>query len=235
MSIAQLGNSLRCKNDQEFGKITRLEVKDQTVILNLECPKCRENFSNSYSVDDFISMANMSLIDDPDIVDFQKKMIISTGKFFQMDNGMVGSYYVADDNVPFIKEAGPALLCKCNKFHSLTIKKFKKDWIEFSTYCEKCNPKGKKKKIFVLSVMALGKAGLIDESIVALVRDEYQQLSADSFDSSETYTGNDGTLAYHVQEALGMQGERTTFKCYICGISVPKGANKCPKCGSDLD
>ncbi len=84
--------------------------------------------------------------------------------------------------------------------------------------------------------MALGTAGVIEPTIFQKIKDEYADATGQQkYDASKAYSGQDGTLAYHVQEKLGMVGDTKRTKCYICGAPLSVDADRCAKCGSDVD
>lgn len=232
VSLSELGNSLKCKCGN-FAKIVKEVVDDKAIVLDFECSKCNAKYQRKYSLNQFIRMAQAGLIDPPEIKEFQKKMIILKGELIRIDKGLDGAFIIDKDKRELISAFGKAIICNCNKFFSVSIKKFKKDAVDLSLYCWKCAPKGKNLTVKVRNVLLAGKAGLLDSDVLAQLRDEYQQ-AAQGFNTKETYTSNDGTLAEWVQESLGMIGESKTKKCYICGSAVSEGTSRCPKCGSDL-
>jgi Zn finger protein HypA/HybF involved in hydrogenase expression len=231
--MSELGNSLRCPKCKEFGKIKFQAVTPKDVTDNFECPKCHTKYQRTYSINQFVRMADAGLIDPPDIKDFQRKAMIALGEYIRIDGGLDGAFFIADNHKEALRQIGKMLLCKENRFYELDINKFKKDNIEFLFSCPTCMPKPKKGLIPIRDALILGRAGLIDPSVMSRIRDEYTQ-ETESFDTGSAYTGQDGTLSSWVQEELGMAGEKKSTKCYICGSPVTEGISRCPKCGSDL-
>jgi hypothetical protein len=234
MSLAQLGDSLRCPKDKEFAKVVRQDVDAKRVTMYFECPYCSNKFRNVYTTEQYERMAEMALIDPPEIIDYQRKMVIATAQLPRFDKGLQGAYYVEPKYTSLYSRGGQMLLCKCNKFYAMTIKGFKKDQIEFSQYCGECTPKSKTIKLKLESVMPLGKAGLLDADLMTAVRDEYKS-ALEKYDVDQTYRGNDGTISTWAQEQLGMVGDGPSRKCYICGTPISEGMQRCPKCGSDVE
>ncbi len=115
------------------------------------------------------------------------------------------------------------------------MKKFNKNKIYLRGHCPNCGNTEKKIKIPVESAFALGRAGLIDTHMMSSIREEYEEAQGKKYDTSESYTMQDGTMSYHVRERLGMVGDTKRTKCYICGASLSEDAERCPKCGSDVD
>ena len=233
--LSELGNSLRCPKDKEFGTIVRQDIQNNSVTLYFECTKCGNKFRNSYSHPQYQRMASMGLIDKPQIINYQKQLMIRNGEYVQIDGGMDGAFVITKKWMPLIQQGGKILMCKCGSFYSVTIKKMKKNIVELTLYCTVCAPKGKKAKMHPRSILALGKAGFVEPDVVSKIRDSYKSKNEKEFDTSETYLGNDGTLSSWTQESLGMTGEGAPKKCYICGARISEDMGKCPKCGSDTD
>jgi hypothetical protein len=177
-------------------------------------------------------MAQAGLIDPPEIIDFQKKMIMMKGELPRIDKGLDGAFIIDETRRDVLRQTGKALMCRCNKFYSLSFTKFKKDKVEFNEYCAVCTPKGKKIELKVQDVLLAGSAGLIDHDIYSKVKEEGQEMMK-MYNVQETY-GQDGTLSSWVQEELGMIGEAKQKKCYACGNPIPEGSSRCPNCGSDI-
>lgn len=233
MSIAILGNAIKCRNDKKFGRIVRQDVSDKDVLIKFHCDTCGNDYDCKFSLNQYIRIAQAGLIDPPEIKDFQKKMIIIKGELPRIDKGLDGAFIVDQKKRDLFNALGVALLCKCNKFFSLTPGKFKKDKMELLEYCAVCTPKSRKIEISLKNILIAGQAGLIEPEIFSKIRAEYDD-TIKGFNTKESYTGQDGTLSTWVQEELGMIGESKGKKCYICGCSVAEGSDRCPKCGSDL-
>src|SRR6056297_2265569 len=92
--LSVLGKSLKCGKDDEFGKIVNQKIGNTDVTLYLTCPQCGNKWSNTYNFGQFIRMANMALIDKPQLIEFQKKMVVNKGKYIKLDEGLEGAYYV---------------------------------------------------------------------------------------------------------------------------------------------
>jgi hypothetical protein len=231
--MSELGNSLRCPKCKEFGKITFQEVSAKEVKDSFKCGKCATKYQRTYSINQFIRMVEAGLIDPPEIRDFQKKAMIAIGRYIPLEGGMEGVFYIPEEYEEHVRAIGPGLLCKEKFFYHIRISKFKKDKMELEMTCPTCTPKPKKGIMEIKTALILGKAGLIEPDIMAEIREQYRQ-ETEAFDTSETYTGQDGTLSSWAQEELGMIGESKAQKCYICGAPTSEGMSRCPKCGSDL-
>jgi hypothetical protein len=235
VSIAELGNSLRCpeKGCGAFGKIVRQKVTKENITIDFVCDKHSKKYSRKYSVNQFIRMAENILIDKEWIVDFQRKMIILTGQYIKIAKGLEGAYFTK--NLKILQEVGPQLMCKCGSFASLTFVEVKGDKTVLNLYCNECMPKGKKLAYSSKALLELGRAGVIDNTLAQKIKDEYTVDKEPEFDTSDAYSVGKGIMAGWVQEDLGMMDEGGKVKrCYICGTTVSEAMEKCPKCGSDL-
>jgi len=236
VSIAELGNSLRCpeKGCGAFGKTVRQKVTKENITIDFVCDKHGKKYSRKYSINQFIRMAENILIDKEWIVDFQRKMIILTGQFIKINKGLEGAYITK--NLKLLQEAGPQVMCKCGNFASLTFVEVKGDKTILNLYCSECMPKGKKQAFSSKALLELGRAGVISSDLAEKIKDEYTvEKKEETFDTSESYSVGKGIMASWVQEDLGMMDDGGKVKrCYICGTTVSETMDTCPKCGSDL-
>jgi hypothetical protein len=237
LPLSELGKSLKCpKCPKEWGEIFNFKLSDRTVELNFRCKKCGVGFQRTYSINQFIRMAEAGLIEPKTwIVDFQKKTIIQKGQFIKIADGIDGIIIIRDEDIPIIKKEGQKLICSekdCDQFFKLTFEKFKKDNIVLKAYCP-CKGKTKKIEMEVRTFLILGKARVIDSELISHVKEEFTTESK-GFDVDTMYGLDQSILAPWVQEALGLTGDSVRTKCYICGTEVGAGMDRCPKCGSDL-
>jgi len=234
ISIAELGNALRCpkKDCDRFGKITKLSVSNDKVTLELICENHMNKYKRIYSINQFIRLADSALIDKPWVIAFQKHMMVRKGQFIQLRGGLEGAFFIK--NTKIVKTDGPKLICKCGSFASVTFVKAKKDKVEVNLYCSTCMPKGKKIWLPAISIIELGRAGIVDSTLVQKVKEEFAD-DGEEFDVSTAYSIGKGIMANWVQEDLGVLDDGGgSKKCYICGTRVSDTMDKCPKCGSDL-
>ncbi|MCP4760566.1 MAG: hypothetical protein GY870_02220 [archaeon] len=240
VSIAELGNSLRCPKDgcDIFGKILKLVNVNDNVTLEMVCDTHQKKYKQKYSINQFVRMAESALIDDEWIIDFQKKALIQLGRFIQIKNGMEGTFVVKNEKI--IKNIGKELICKCGSFYHVTFIKIKahtknldKNKTLLNLYCGDCSPKGKKEWFKTSDVFQLSEAGLIEPTVIQKVKDEYSS-EDDFFDVNNAYGGMGTQMAGWVKEDLGINDEGVNRKCFICGTPVSNTQDRCPKCGSDL-
>ncbi|MBD3351624.1 MAG: hypothetical protein GF364_09075 [Candidatus Lokiarchaeota archaeon] len=234
VSIAELGNSLRCPEDDcdKFGKIMKMKVSEKKVTIELVCEQHLKKYMRKYSINQFARLCNSALIDDEWVIAFQKHIMVQKGQFIKLRNGLDGAFYTKNKKV--IRSEGSKLICKCGSFYSVTFVKAKKDKVRINLYCAECTPKGKKEWIKAKDLMELVKAGLVDSTLGQKVKDVFSD-DTEVFDTSESYSASKGILAGWVQEDLGMMDEGGGVKkCYICGARVSDAMDRCPKCGSDL-
>lgn len=234
VSIAKLGNSLRCPQEDcdKFGRIITMKVSGEKVKLELVCDKHQTTYKRIYSLNQFVRMADSALIDEPWVKDFQKHMMIVKGQFVKIRDGMEGAYFVKNEKV--VKKYGPKIICDCGSFASVTFVNVRKDKTKVNLYCTECMPKGKKMKLPSKVVLELARAGIIDSNVAAKVKDAYD-VDTGTFDTSTAYGVGKGILSSWVQDDLGMTDDGGgSKKCYICGTRVSDAMDRCPKCGSDL-
>jgi len=234
VSIVELGNSLRCPKSDcgEFGRVLKMKVTNDKVTLDMVCDKHQKKYTRVYSINQFVRMIDNALIDKEWIITFQKHMMLLRGEFIKLPNGLDGAYFTK--NPKLINEEGKKLVCDCNSFASTTLVKIKGDKAQLNLYCGECMPKGKKMWLPIKVIVELTQAGLIDNSILQKIKDEFSD-EEEYFDVTSAYSVGKGIMAEWVQESLGMMDEGGGIKkCYICGTTVSSGAERCPKCGSDL-
>jgi len=242
-SIKELGDTQRCSKCNGFADIVSIKVSSKFVKVLYLCNKCYEqhyrtkNFEKTYSIEEYVNMANGFLIDEKWIHDFQRKYMIATNEFVQIKNGIDGAFF--SKNKAAVRNYGRRLICNCGEFYKLELKAHKKGNLSFNLLCPEC---GKKKlKIKDIDFFELGNAGIIPTSIVTVVKDT---LDTDSmvWDAGDAYATPSTLLSVDARSRLGMEADEFLEElegliCPKCGAAINlemKKFGKCPTCGAPL-
>lgn len=216
------------KNCNEFAKIVKLKAYKNGVKLMYLCEKCKENFIEGYTNEEFEHMANGFLIDDDWIKDFQRKHMIISQEFMPLKNGLDGAYFASKKNV--VKNWGSKFICDDNDFYKLELKAHKKKDLVFRVSCPDCTPKGKKMIIPQDKFFELGKSGVLPHNLVNMVREE---LIADgvTYDTSEGYYVPSTVLSQKAKDILEMGDHYDMKQCSKCKAYNELENEFCSKCG----
>ncbi len=236
-TIKELGDTQRCPKCKQFGKMIALKVSAKTAKVLYLCEKCVKNFSDDYTIEEFVSMGNGFLLDDKWIHDFQRKYMLSTSEFIQIKNGLDGAYFSNSKSI--VKNQGKELICKCGEFYKMDFKGSKKDTLFFNLECDIC---GKSKfKIKTKDFFLLSNAGIVPADLTSIVKDQVTTDQTEWTSEDEYYTPST-VLSSEARGRLGMEEDTTmeelgSFVCEKCGAAINiemKKFGKCPTCGAPL-
>lgn len=238
-SIRDLGERLKCKNDDKFAKIIKLSLNPakKHVQLTLACAQCGREWKEDFALDEFVKLASGFLIDAEWVKNFQRKVLFHYQSFMKLPGGLEGAYAIK--NPELLKRVGRELfLCSCGELYSWKLGNFivkkKIPYAEILLHC----PCGKdaKRLVEIKNARELFTTGLVDTDFIKNF-EEQLSFELEGFDTKEGYGLTASILAPHAQEALGMSGEDggADKKCPYCSATVSKFAEKCPSCGNDLE
>lgn len=235
--VKELGNTQKCPKCGEYAKMIGLRVSKKDVKAKYLCSDCMKNFEQKYTIEEFTKMGNMYLLDEKWIKDFQRKYMIASGKFIQIDDGLDGAFF--SKNKKAVKKYGSDLICDCGEFYHMDFKTNKKKKLYFVLRCDKC---GREKfKIKEDDFFELGNAGIIPTSLVSEVKDVVEMEELD-WDSSSSYSTPSTVLSTDARSRLGMEEDESLagledLTCPKCGAAISmemKKFGKCGTCGADL-
>ncbi|MGV9198248.1 MAG: hypothetical protein ACOC44_03640 [Promethearchaeia archaeon] len=235
--VKELGNTQKCPKCDDYGKMIALKVSKKDVIAKYLCSDCMENFEEKYSIEEFVKMGNMYLLDEKWIKDFQRKYMIAAGKFIQIEDGLDGAYF--SKNKKAVRKYGSDLICDCGEFYHMKFRNHKKSKLYFRLRCEECGTE--KFKIKEDDFFELGKAGIIPTALVSEVKDIIEMDDLD-WDSTSSYSTPSTVLSTDARSRLGMEEDETleeleSLTCPKCGAAISmemKKFGKCGTCGADL-
>jgi len=237
-SIKELGDTQKCPKCGQFGQISDLKVDANKIVINYLCKTCMRDFKNKYTPEEFINMANGFLIDDNKwIKDFQKKYVIASGEFVNLNDGLDGAFVAKNKKV--IMDIGKKILSKCGEFYDMEYKAHKKDKLYFNLHCFNCG--NKKFKININDFFILGNAGIIPTTTVTHVKDALESDSV-QWEAGDTYEMPSTLYSSDARARLGMEDDEAleeidALTCPKCGAAINiemKKYGKCATCGHPL-
>src|SRR5271157_277781 len=235
MSIRDLGEQLKCKKCDKFGKIIKLVLlpPKKRVQLTLGCASCGREIKVDFSMDDFEKLINSGLIDNDWVKDYQRKVLFHFQTYKKLPGGIEGVYSIK--NPELIKRVGRELfLCTCGDLFQWKLGKFipKKKMVYAEILLHSSCGKDFKKLVEVPIARELFATGLVDEDFVKKFNEDLANEFTD-FNAKEGYGLTASILAPFAQEALGMATaeNETDRKCPYCGSVISKFTDKCPVCG----